>query len=97
MGYLRELLLGHVLTSMGRPADALAAYERAMAIVPGAQSARVATMNARLLRGDRPDAESMAEMVQSSPRTTFDPWWLYWQGDYRYYMQATAAARSMIR
>lgn len=98
LGYLRDLLLGNVFASAGRMDDALAAYERAMAIVPGAQSARVGMMNAHLLHGNRPAAEAMAETIQQdAPRTTFDPWWLYWQGDYRRYLQTMAAAKGMIK
>ena len=37
LGYLRELLLGHVLASAGRMDEALASYGRATAMLPGAQ------------------------------------------------------------
>ena len=97
LGYLRELLLGHVLASAGRMEDALVSYGRAISILPGAQAARVAMMNAQLVHGNRPAAEAMAETLQQpAPRTMFDPWWLYWQGDYRRYPQELAAARAMI-
>ena len=82
---------------VGPHEEALASYGRAMSILPGAQSARVAMMNAHLVHGNRPAAEAMAETLQQpAPRTTFDPWWLYWLGDYRWYPQAMAAARAMI-
>jgi VWFA-related protein len=97
VAYLRDLLLGHVLTSLDRTDQALTAYRRALSLVPGAQSARVATMNTLLLQGNRSEAEAMAEALQSAPGTVFDPWWLYWQGDYRHHPQAMAAARRMIQ
>jgi hypothetical protein len=27
----------------------------------------------------------MAEDIQAAPDDQFDPWWMYWQGDYRAY------------
>lgn len=97
LGYLRELLLGQTLMSLDRIEDAVAAFQRAATLVPGAQSARVALMNALLLRGDRPAAGTMAEFLQAPGTTVIDPWWMYWQGDYRRYPQALSRAREMAR
>ena len=97
LGYLRQLLLGNVLSTAGRTEEALASYRQATVILPGAQSAQVAAMNTLLMLGHRPEAEAMAESLQSAARTTFDPWWLYWQGDGRHYLQMMAAARKMLQ
>ena len=42
------------------------------------------------------DAEALAETLQAQPGAGIDPWWLYWQGDYRRYPQALAGARALI-
>jgi VWFA-related protein len=73
--YLRLLFLGHVLRALGRLEESVVAYRGALAVVPEAQSARVALMNARLLGGDRVGAEALAEQVQSETSRVLDPWW----------------------
>jgi hypothetical protein len=95
--YLRQLFLGHVLSALGRGNEAQAAFRAAEAIVPTAQSARVAQMNARLMNGDRTGAEAMAEQIQSETRDEMDPWWMYWQGQYRLHPAAMARVRELGR
>lgn len=95
--YLRQLCLGHVLWALRQEDQAVAAYREALAIVPDAQSARVALMNAFLLRGDRAAAESYAEQVQTNTSGAIDPWWMYWQGQYRLHPQTMARVREMSR
>jgi tetratricopeptide (TPR) repeat protein len=97
LAYLHELLQGQILLSLDRVAEALAAFRRARGILPGAQSARAALMNALLLSGDRDQAAALAVDLQASPATMLDPWWMYWQGDYRRYPDALRRVREMIR
>ena len=73
------------------------AYRTARAIVPTAQSSQVALMNGLLHRGDRTGAEALAEQIQTAQSTELDPWWMYWQGQYRLYGQAMARVREMAR
>jgi hypothetical protein len=42
-------------------------------------------MTLLLSRDEREQTESMAEDIQAAPDDQFDPWWMYWQGDYRAY------------
>jgi VWFA-related protein len=95
--YLQQLFLGHVLWHLKRSDEAMAAYRAAQAIVPDAQSARVALMNALLLTGDREGAEALAEQVQGGKTEQMDPWWAYWQGQYRMQPQAMARVRELSR
>ena len=95
--YLKDLLMGHVLEALDRNAEALAAFRRAAALAPRAQAARVAVMNALLLTGDRDQAAALATELQSTPVTMIDPWWLYWQGDYRRYPESLARLRELMR
>jgi VWFA-related protein len=88
VAFLRHLFTGHSLTSLGRHADAIAAYRQAVLRAPNAQSARVSLMNILLLTGkpdDRVEAEALAETTQTDRTAITDPWWTYWQGDYRFY------------
>jgi hypothetical protein len=95
--YLRHLLSGHLLVALRRPDEAVVAYRTARAIVPTAQSSQVALMNGLLHRGDRTGAEALAEQIQTAKSTELDPWWMYWQGQYRLYGQAMARVREMGR
>ena len=79
--YLRQLFLGRTLESLGRSDEARDAYRAASFLKPDAQSARVSLMRLAAMVGDRQEAESQAEIVQTSEGT--DPWWSYWQGDFR--------------
>jgi VWFA-related protein len=93
--YLHQLILGHVLWSVNRRDESLAAYRAALAILPNAQSARVALMNALLLQGDRAGAEALAVQVQTEATEAPDPWWAYWQGQYRLHPYVMARLREM--
>ena len=83
--YLRQLVRGHALRALGRFDEAVAAYRGGLTLWPGAQSSRVALMTLLLSRDEREQTESMAEDIQAAPDDQFDPWWMYWQGDYRAY------------
>lgn len=80
--YWRFLFRGRVLESLGRPLDALFAYQAAQALYPGAQSAGIG-YSMMLMRLDRaPDADASARGLRAS--TTTDPWLIYPTGDYRF-------------
>jgi hypothetical protein len=96
MRYLRQLFLGHVLGALDRPDDAVAAFRAAVAERPTAQAARVALMNTLLVRGERAAAEALADQIQTETSRDLDPWWLYWQGQYRMYPLVMARVREMI-
>ena len=95
--YLQQLVSGHVLWALDRQEPAIAAFRRAGTINPVAQSARVALMNALLIRGDRQEAEALAQAVQTESSNESDPWWMYWQAQYRMHQQAMARLREMSR
>jgi VWFA-related protein len=94
--YLHLLFTGRTLDALNRGREAISAYRRALDVVPGAQSARVALMNALLVSGDRSGAEAVAEDVQTAGEQA-DPWWMYWQGQYRFHGQAMARVRELSR
>ena len=95
--YLQRLFRGRVLVELNRIDEALEAFRSALTLLPTAQSARVSMMNALYRRGDRAEAESLAEQIQTEPAVYMDPWWMYWQGQYRLYPQVMARLREMAQ
>jgi hypothetical protein len=93
--YLLHLVRGRVLTALGESDLATTEFRAALAVVPGAQSAQVALMNARLQGGDRAEAEALAEEIQRAGGATPDPWWLYTQGDLRIFDTLLARVREL--
>ena len=97
LDYLRQLFTGHALLALQRHDEAIVAYRGASALVPSAQSARVALMNALLVSGNRAGAEELGEQIQTQRGTDIDPWWMSWQGQYRLHPQVMARLREMAR
>jgi tetratricopeptide (TPR) repeat protein len=95
--YLHHLFRGHVLAGLNRGDESLAAYRAALALLPSAQSARVSIMNSLYKRGDRTGAEALAEQIQTEPARVMDPWWMYWQGQYRLHSLVMARLREVAR
>ena len=82
LAYWKALFRGRVLESLGRPQDAVSAYQAALALQPGAQSAGVghAILLMRLDRTQEADAAARALRVS----TAADPWLTYSWGDHRF-------------
>ena len=97
LSYLRQLLRGRVLDGLGRNEEAVAAYRAALALAPEAQSARVGLMAALQRQGDHEGARVWAEAIQNSVTDTIDPWWRYWQGDYRLFPTVITRLREQGR
>jgi VWFA-related protein len=97
LAYLRDLFRGRALEALGRAGAATEAYRAALAVVPAAQSARVGLMTSLLVAGDRDGAAAAAEAIQASAGDTFDPWWAYWSGDYRFYGEIIQRLREQTR
>jgi tetratricopeptide (TPR) repeat protein len=98
--YLTDLVRGQILRARGRPDDAAKAYRDALTTWPGAQSARVALMTLALSRGDRQEAAKLADAVETEVDASgnqYDPWWMYWLGDYRAYPAIVARLREVAR
>ena len=94
VAYLWNLVLGQVRQHLGSLDGAAAAFESALTSWPSAQSARVSLMSLELTRGRRAEAGLLAETVQSDSTDVInDPWWVYWQGDYRAWPAIIGALR----
>jgi predicted Zn-dependent protease len=83
VNYFSHFVRAEVLRRRGDRQGALAEYSAALAVVPAAQSPRVALMTLLTQLGRRSEAEPLAEAIETAPASSFDPWWLYWAGDYR--------------
>jgi tetratricopeptide (TPR) repeat protein len=95
--YFAELIRGQVLRARGRTDEAIAAFRAAQTAWPGAQSARVALMTLLINRGNREEAAALAEASQAGAAEEFDPWWMYWLGDFRAYPAIVGKLRSMAQ
>lgn len=83
LDYLRHLMRGRALDALDRTDEAAAAFRAALMLFPNAQSARVGLMTVLQRQGNGPAALELAELVQTTSPEAVDPWWQYWQGDYR--------------
>lgn len=80
--YLAQLFLGRAEEARGHDTDARAAFERASALYPNAQSPRLALSQIAWRAGDRPAAQRELRAIAALPddeRRREDPWWLYYQ------------------
>jgi VWFA-related protein len=97
LAYLRDLVHGQILRALGRDEEAAAAFRRALATWPRAQSARLGLIALELVRGNRDEAARLAAAVEAAPEGDFDPWWRYWQGDFRAFTGILARLRELAR
>jgi tetratricopeptide (TPR) repeat protein len=88
--FLAHLCLGGLAEDEGRLADAVPAYEAALAIVPSSQSAGIALSEARHRLGDAAGARAalLAAVAEGGRRRASDPFW-----DYPFGASNDAAAR----
>ena len=77
--FLARLYLGGLAEDEGRLADALPAYEAALAIVPSSQSAGLALSEVRHRLGDAAGARAalLAAVAEGGRRKASDPFWDY--------------------
>jgi tetratricopeptide (TPR) repeat protein len=97
LDYFGHLIRAQVLRRAERTDDAVAAYRDALRVWPGAQSARVGLMTLLVQRGEREESERLSEAVETAPLDQIDPWWVYWQGDYRSFTRQIQQLQEMAR
>jgi tetratricopeptide (TPR) repeat protein len=97
MAYWLGLLRGRVLDGLARFQAAASAYEDALAICPGAQSAGVGLALA-LVRLDRvAEADEVARALRAAGATAPDPWSTYLDGDQRFVDRWLTQLRTGLR
>jgi tetratricopeptide (TPR) repeat protein len=98
--YLAEHFTGRALEMLARRTDAIAAYRRALSIVPNAASTS-ALLAAQLFvsndAAERTEAHTILESANAASPRPADPWDLYWQGDARLWPVYMARLRQDLR
>jgi tetratricopeptide (TPR) repeat protein len=95
--YLRHLFRAQVLDALGRTEDAVAAFRSALVVAPSAQSPKVGLMSLFVRQSDHRAAAELANIIQTAPTSVWDPWWGYWQGDYRLFGEAITRLREQTK
>jgi tetratricopeptide (TPR) repeat protein len=86
VSYLAEHFTGRALEALGRRDEAIAAYRRALAIVPNAPSTATLLAAQVFLSDDaaeRNEAHTILETANAASPRPLEPWDQYWQGDAR--------------
>ena len=97
LAYWLDLFKGRVLDGLGRFQLAATAYQRALALYPGAQSAGVG-LALELVRLDRDvEADEVARTLRTAGATAPDPWFTYLNGDHRFVDRWVAQLRTGLR
>jgi hypothetical protein len=100
VAYLAAHFSGRALEMLERRAEAVAAYRRALAIVPNAPS--TATLLAAQLflsdkTADRAEAQAILEGATAASPRPDDPWDRYWHGDARLWSISMERLRTGLR
>jgi tetratricopeptide (TPR) repeat protein len=80
--YLARVFIGSTYERLDRPADAVAAYRRALEVAPNARTAGLALTSALMRESRVADAFDLAERLLAEPTAT-DPFSRYRTGDFR--------------
>jgi tetratricopeptide (TPR) repeat protein len=94
--YLVQLFLGDICERRGDRAAARAAYEKAVDILPDAQSGRLAAAWIAYVEGLRPVAAETVVTSLSEPSSQADPWWWYVLGQAWQFDNHLTALRALI-
>ena len=94
--YLLHLLQGRALAALKKEPEAVAAYQAALTDVPGAQSATMGLAVMLVQRGERNRANDVVDVLLKS-KPVDDPWWHYWNLDYRFRDRRIADLRGDLK
>lgn len=97
VAYLASLFRGQALERLNRPDEASAEYERALTLVPNAQSAMTSLAALHVRRGRPAEAEVAVNQMLARTTLPLDPWWVYWPADYRHITTLLPAVRGAIK
>jgi tetratricopeptide (TPR) repeat protein len=96
VAYLARFLSGQACEREHRSADAMAAYRRALEVVPGAPSASIALAAQLFLADDHVGAGRVVVASLSSAHAVVDPWQIFGDGDDRFWPELIARLRAEI-
>ena len=95
--FLAYFLAGRSLEALQRPADAMAQYQRALEIVPNAESAAIALASLQFLRGEAEPAIALIDRTFATPATMTDPGRLAGYGAFLHWREIRAAMRAGLK
>ena len=75
--YLAHMFSGRTLAASNQRTEAITAYRQAVAVRPGAQSARIPLAALLYLTGERDEVARLISPLLTAPAATADPWWGY--------------------
>jgi hypothetical protein len=96
-GYLGHFLAGRILAAMGRRDEAVAEFDRALALRPRAQSAVLAMAALRVTAPAMDPPFAVLRSALDSHDPFDDPWRLYGYGDYPRFPALVAALRQTVK
>lgn len=94
--YLMHLLRGRALSALHKDVDAEAAYRSALKEIPGAQSATMGLAVVLVDRGERDRANDIVDALLKN-KGVDDPWWHYWNAEYRFRDRRIADLRADLK
>jgi tetratricopeptide (TPR) repeat protein len=94
--YLAHYFTGRVYDRRPLRSEAVAAYRRALEIIPGAQSAGLALATALFEDGRPDDAYAVMEEAAAVAPVPPDPWRLYGYGDLRHWPDLVDPLRAQV-
>ena len=95
--YLSHFLAGRALEALKREDEAIAQYQRALQIVPAAESATVALASLQFLRNDRDPAVSLIDKNFAATVSSTDPGRLVGYGYFLRWPEIKAAMRAELK
>ena len=95
--YLSHFLAGRSLELLQRETDAMAQYERALAVMPAAESAAIALASLQFRRNEAEPAIALIDTTFATPAASTDPGRLVGYGAYLHWPQIKAAMRAELK
>ncbi len=95
--YLSHFLAGRSLEILQRHDEAMAQYQRALDVVPNAESATIALASLQFLRGDAEPSIALINRTFADKSSTTDPGRLVGYGSYLHWPEIKSAMRAELR
>ena len=95
--YLSHFLAGRSLEILQRQDDAIAQYERALDVIPNAESATIALASLQFLRNEAEPSIALINKTFAKPSATIDPGRLVGYGAYLHWPEIKAAMRAELK
>src|SRR5688572_14841383 len=95
--YLSHFLAGRSLEILQRQDEAMAQYQRALDVVPNAESATIALASLQFLRGDAEPSIALINRTFAGKSSTTDPGRLVGYGSYLHWPEIKSAMRAELR